>query len=264
MNKQFVFAALILSTTSLVLSSCQKNIDVDNRKDELPSTPLPGQQTYCRIESVWENPRTSGQRFILFLYDEYENPTAITTPGITSDGPYHTFRYDSWHRLREYKGDEGNSNFEFDHFYGYDLNGRINVDTNYTLGGVDRNGHFYYNSRWIYQIQYDNQNRIIKTVTDVVPVNTHFETTYNYDAAGNLVHSPSDGVTYDNKVNIFRTNDIWMFLNRDYSVNNPVVANEYNPSGFPTKINSTFDFRFLNAAKLSNSQISYGCRQAYW
>ena len=269
MNKQLLLYVTLVSVAAIFLFSCQKDLQDKRIDGELSGTPLPGQQTYCRIESIWENPDgpTRDQRYVLILYDEYENPTAITTPWIGSDRPYHTFKYDSWHRLREWKGDEGNSNFEMWHFYGYDNSGRINVDTSYTLGGIDQHGQFYYFSRWINLIEYDNQNRISKVVTDVVPGNSHSETTYDYDAAGNLIYPASYGVTYDNKVSIYRTNDIWMFLHRDYSVNNRIGAVEYNPAGLPIKFNtpqSPTSPYFLNAARLDHSQISYGCRQAYW
>jgi hypothetical protein len=276
MNKQLLHYIAVAYTSAILFCSCQKDLKNENADTGLRGTPLPGQQTYCRIESIWENPNEIDQRYILFLYDEYENPTVITTPHITTDGPYHTFKYDSWHRLREYKGDAGHNNFEFWHFYGYDNNGRINVDTNYTLGAIGPHGELSAVSRWIKQLEYDSQNRISKEVVDVEPgpyyenyYHYHYENTYNYDAAGNLIFPASDHVTYDNKLSIYRTNDIWMFLHRDYSVNNRVVATEYNSSGYPTKVNSPkgfspANFYFLNAATLDHSQISYGCRQAYW
>jgi YD repeat-containing protein len=262
MNKQLLHSIAMVSTATILFCSCQKDVQNKNADTELRGTPLPGQQTYCRIESIWENPGLRDERYVLFLYDEYENPTAITTPLILTNRPYHTFKYDSWHRLREYKGEYGVNGFEFWNFFGYDGYGRIAVDTQYSLGHVGPHGEIVSTLKWIRHYEYDNENRLTKVINDVEPGHTHSEEAYSYDASGNLIHQ---GVTYDNKVNIFRTNDIWMFLTRDYSVNNPVVADEYNAAGFPTKINSPgAPFSLSNAARLDNAQISYSCRQAYW
>src|SRR4030095_1755275 len=140
--------------------SCQKNLDAV-KADEVMGTPLPSLTDYCRIESIWENAGLYNQRFILVLYDEYENPVAITTPVILTNKPYQTFKYDAWHRLREYRGEYGNGGFEFWHFYGYDLSGRIGVDTTYIFGQPTN-----YFDRSISKIEYDDQNRISKVVSD--------------------------------------------------------------------------------------------------
>jgi len=247
----------------LVVAGCQKERATSLQEGELRSAPLPGQPTYCRIESIWKNRFAIEEAFHLILYDEFENPIAITTPGIGTGRPWVTFIYDSWHRLREYRGEYIGGAFEFLHRYGFDKNGRIGIDTFYAFGQPIENPTHYLN-RSISKIEYDNQNRVIKEVADFEFGGLHLETNYNYDAAGNLVH-PDSEVTYDNKVNLFRTNDIWMFLARDYSVNNPFVADEYNSAGFPTTINTSPAPLFLQLnIPLSNAQISYGCRQAYW
>src|SRR5215831_13868434 len=93
-------------------------------KNEIQLTPLPGQQTYCRIESIWESPHSSDERFRLVLYDEYENPVAITTPMLTTGIGYHQFEYDQWHRLKDYIQYLSGATFQSWHIYGYDNNGR--------------------------------------------------------------------------------------------------------------------------------------------
>ena len=264
MIKQFLLAVFIISAATF-LSSCQKTLQYKNNEDEVRGTPLPGQENYCRIESIWENPGAYNQRFLLVLYDEYENPIAITTPEVNTGHPYITFKYDSWHRLREYRGEYSNGYFEFWHFYGYDLSGRIDVDTAYWFAHLSIDPRNYLD-RIISKIEYDNQNRIIRVITDYILSNLHFESTYTYDAAGNLIY-PGSEVTYDSKVNLHRTNDIWMFLARDYSVNNPYAADAYNSTGFPTIINTSYSryFTFANLnIPLNHSQISYGCRPTYW
>src|SRR5687767_3446106 len=106
MKKQFSFLSAI-AVAIIIFSSCQKKLDLPADRD-VAGTPLPGQTTYCRMESIWENPNTAQQKFILILYDQYENPTALTTPVPTTGHPYKTFKYDSWHRLKEYRGEYSN------------------------------------------------------------------------------------------------------------------------------------------------------------
>jgi hypothetical protein len=264
MNKRFLLAVSIASVATILFCSCQKNLQFKNKEDEFRETPLPGQGTYCRIESFWEmNSLACGERFVLILYDEYENPTAITVPRPTTGSPYLIFKYDQWHRLREFIGDYGNGGFEFWHFYGFDLNGRIGTDTTYIFGALlDKPVN--YVDRRIAQIRYDNQGRIIQ-ISTVSDHGYSFAETFEYGADGNLIYPSDAGVAYDNHVNLNRTNDIWMFLARDYSINNPFNADAYNSAGFPTIINSQRGFQFLNTTYLLNhSQISYECKQAVW
>jgi len=246
------FGALIF------LFSCQKDIS-GPASQEVMNTPLPGQTVYCRIESIWENPNQFDQRFILILYDQYENPTAITTPLPGTGHPYRVFKYDSWHRLRELIGDYGNGHFEFWHFYGFDLSGRIGVDTVYTFGQLLDKPVGYIEKR-ISNIEYDSQNRIVK-VSNTNNFGASWVDTYAYDGTGNLV-----GGTYDHRINLSRTNDIWMFLGRDYSLNNRFNADAYNTNGYPTLINlsGAFDTWLPGEVDLTHSQISYGCRPSYY
>ncbi|HEY0677488.1 MAG TPA: RHS repeat domain-containing protein [Chitinophagaceae bacterium] len=264
MKKRFSFLFTCLPVMLMILAGCQKQVDTPFKPEEIGGTPLPGQPTYCRIESIWENPGAPNQRFLLVLYDLFENPVAITTPVVTTGHPYRTFKYDTWHRLIQYRGEYANGNYEFWHFYGFDLNGRIGVDTNYVLGAMGPTGPLTYFERYISKYTYDAQGRIIKVVTDAQISPSHTETTYAYDAAGNLIHPPAAGITYDNKENLNRTNDIWQFLNRDYSRNNPFTADAYNASGFPTIINSSSNILWLNEIQLTRSQIGYSCRASYW
>src|SRR3954466_3186577 len=158
MKKNSLLLIACLAGLSILYSSCHKELG-SVKNEEVGNTPLPGQPTYCRIESIWENPGSIDQRYLLILYDQYENPTAITTPLPSTGHPFREFKYDQWHRLREYIGDYGNGFFEFWHFYGFDLNGRIGVDTVYTFGRLLDKPTDYF-ERVISQITYDNQGRI--------------------------------------------------------------------------------------------------------
>ena len=246
----------------ILLPSCQKSLDKTSH-DEMTGTPLPGQGTYCRIESIREMHTTGEQRYRLVLYDEYENPIAITSPVLGTGNVYHEFKYDNWHRLKEHIGHMDHGQFQSWHIYGYDNSGRIGYDTTYWFGLLGEKPTDYWFREYA-TYEYDHQNRIIKVTgyNDQGPLGS---IAYAYDAAGNLIHPASDGVTYDNKININRTNDIWMFLARDYSVNNPFVANTYNAAGYPTNIDISRSANWAGTeVSLSHSQFSYGCRQAYW
>jgi len=262
MKKRFTLFSMSIAVVLIVFTACEKEINTP-QDEEIPGTPPPGLVTYCRIESLWENPHAPNQRFFLVLYDQYENPTAVTTPLPTTGHPYRIFRYDGWHRLREYIGDYGNGFFEFWHRYGFDNNGRIGVDTNYVFGKLGENPTEYFDRR-ISKIEYDSQGRIIKVTTTSMVNPTPMVETYSYDSNGNLI---VPGVTYDNKTNLNTTNDIWQFLNRDYSRNNPFMADAYNGANLPTVINSSStspSMLWLGEVDLHHSQIGYSCRDAHW
>ena len=110
-------------------------------------------------------------------------------------------------------------------------------------------------------LTYDKKGRIIKDSTycrDAITKDVYVTVnTYSYDAGGNRT-----GRTYDDKVNIHRTNKIWMFFDRDYSVNNPFIAESYNSIGLPTKVNTSGKVsqpvQFLTY--LGNPVITYKCK----
>jgi hypothetical protein len=268
MKKNSLFLLTSLAGMWLFFSSCQKNLDAV-KADEVMGTPLPSSTDYCRIESIWLNPGLPDQQFRLIAYNEFENPTFITNPFIVTASPFRSFKYDSWHRLKEYLESYSNNNFETWHFYGFDLSGRIGVDTSYTFGSsiTGKPTNYYY--RTISTFTYDAQNRIISSANVItpdptnpmVPPSSNLQT-WTYNSAGNR---EGPGITYDNKVNLNRTNDIWMFLARDYSMNNPFTASSYNAAGYPTTINVPFArFILSNDIFLNNSQIGYGCRPSFY
>ena len=82
---------------------------------------------------------------------------------------------------------------------------------------------------------------------------------FNYDASGNMVGYN----VYDNKINIHRTNKIWMFIDRDYSINNPhspYVAyspGTYNSFGLPVQIN--YLPNFLGMTLYPGVEVKYQC-----
>jgi hypothetical protein len=88
-----------------------------------------------------------------------------------------------------------------------------------------------------------------------------------YDANGNKV-LPKPDLTYDNKVNPYRTNKVWQFVYNDYSRNN-VIKNDglftplYNDFGLPLNIRN-LSFYYLNLPfEIQDSgpqlDMSYAC-----
>jgi hypothetical protein len=268
MNMRRAIFITSLTGMSFIFSGCQKELDSPNG-DEIPGTPLPTTGNYCRIESIWLNPGAINQEFRLISYDEFENPTFITNPFVATGRPFRSFKYDSWHRLVEYLEAYSNNTFETWHFYGFDAQGRIGVDTSYTFGSTDTGMPANYFYRTISTLGYDAQNRIVSSWNVITPDPTHPMVppstnmqTWTYNSAGNR---EGVGITYDNKLNLNRTNDIWMFLARDYSINNPFTATTYNSTGYPTAIDVPFArFILSNDIFLNQSQIGYGCRPSFY
>jgi len=256
MEKRSTLVLLVIAVCTLLFVACRKDITPNGDK-QVGNSPLPITGTYCRIESIWLHPGASDQTWWLIAYDQYENPYFITTPLPATGQPFREFTYDNWHRLRTYFGDYGNGHFEEWHFYGYNGNGVIGVDTNYVLGDLGEKPTNYFN-RIISLIDYDSQGRIIR-VTSHDDHGSNTVVNYTYDSHGNLMN----GATYDNKINLNRTNQIWMFLRRDYSMNNPVTASAYNDAGYPTIFNSSTPFQWI-IGDISHSQIGYGCRESHY
>lgn len=174
-----------------------------------------------------------------FSYNAYGDPVSIKRPQPSTGSPNWYFFYDSNHRLTDLVGCYGDSieeqNCECWNRFFYDGAGRIVSDSNYFFPWVD-NGNpwrgFFGNIGTLYYT-YDSYNRITKVDyydEEIGPQTTN----YSYNSSGNL-----DGYTYDTQTNFRRTNRVWMFLGRDYSVNNRTgsgISYIYNSAGFPSTI----------------------------
>ncbi|HEY4205730.1 MAG TPA: hypothetical protein VGM31_02915 [Puia sp.] len=197
---------------------------------------------------------------VRFSYDVYGNPVTIVRQVTATTKPDYIFMYDKDHRLTDLKGvyslpDPGG----FDNWHRFHYkNGRIVSDTIYefgiTVNGMPAPqfpGTGIIFARDYATFQYDAQGRISVTVDSMA--NTYDEvSTYTYGKDGNLskitttVSDNGSGFSkdsvvtfatgYDHEVNINRTNPIWQFLDRDYSVNNRFIAGGYNGIGLPTLI----------------------------
>jgi hypothetical protein len=208
---------------------------------------------HCRIDEfrgwlykgeAFETPLTRK-----FHYNEFGNPTLVeyveTTGGTGTPNFY--FDYNDKQQLIKLVG-------WGTHYYFYNNLGQIAIDSSfeYYAGGDARyETRFYYDlygrvvklTRKYYYDMFE-QEGVGETVTSFI----------RYDRKGNR---GSEGVTYDNKTSISRTHPLWMFLNLDYSINNPVRAASYNAAGLPLTFGD-HDINFLESSMFIES-VEYDC-----
>ncbi len=106
------------------------------------------------------------------------------------------------------------------------------------------------------QYGYDSLHRIVSVKNAYVAFPDTLYTTFSYDNSGNLAGG------HDDKINPYRTNKIWQFLNLDYSVNNSTSATyTYNSSGLPVTFIGPKTFISASAAgrsaDISNGKFYY-------
>lgn len=214
---------------------------------------------YCNVKKFTENTAPQPPRTALFTYNIHGNPVKITVNNAGSGNPNRIFKYDGFNRLKEYRGEYLNNNFEYWYRYAYDAMSRVVADTQYTLGVLGPEPTNFFDRR-VTNYTYDAYNRIIQTST----VSTVFPgppvvKNYIYDAMGNLVRP---GVVYDNKLNVHRTNKVWMLIDKDYSINNPFTADTYNTNKLPLSITLAPEQPLLNflGFYLNDSDIEYLCK----
>lgn len=254
MKKSFICVALFL----FFVPACKKAYDY------IEANPNADMKNCSLLKIVFGDPWSDTKDSIVFTYNSCGDPVTGTRPSPKTGAPNYIFKYDKKGRLTDFAGLYADpTSSEFWHKYFYDGMGRIVLDSNYIFCRVE-NGQpvnpdltpapdrtsvtFYY---------YDTKCRIIKDSTVSSSYGLLFLHTYAYDANGNKI-----GAEYDQKLNFRRTNKIWMFLEKDYSVNNPFVANNYNSSGLPTKINLSPKGGYLRFLEnyFTEADITYSCK----
>jgi hypothetical protein len=212
----------------------------------------------CRVQQIINYPCCGLKDTLAFSYNSWGDPDTIKRLPFTGTGsPNYIFRYDKKRRLTDMLGLYDGNGGLFWHKYFYENPGNSNIVMDSTFYFVRlRNGMLdsYVSSLTTYYT-YDKWDRIIKDST-IFPSSFANVSTFMYDANGNRT-----GRTYDNKVNIHRTNKIWMFFDRDYSMNNPFSAESYNAEGLPAEFHFTFnDPYFLNfITEIKDAKITYTC-----
>jgi len=234
-KNQFYFYAIIAAMVAAPSLGCKKIAEkiledpcADIRFCNIKSYSFPGFGTSFA-------PNTAS-----FTFDGYGNPLKVVNTFVSTGAPDLIFRYDALHRLSEFFRPYANGEFETWSKYVYDASGRVAFDTTYVFGSItplwpptD------FTQRRLTTYEYDGTCRVIKTSTigigGVEDGSPPIVNTYTYDADGNLIRP---GISYDNKVNIHRTNKVFMFVDRDFSMNNPFTASTYNGFGLPQMVGS--------------------------
>lgn len=241
-----VFYVTALGTLALQLGSCKKIID-KLHKD--PVTTL----DVCAITKITN---ADEGRIFDFTYNSAGDPISVVNNMVETGYPNFSFHYDASGRLIESIAAYTNGNYESWHRYGYDALNRIVKDTQYVFGmmGPEPDPASYFIMEHTYT--YDASKRIIKDdIIYLQPASYSPETqNYTYNSSGNLL-----GGAYDSRVNLHRTNKVWMFMSKDYSRNNRIPATSYNGYSLPLGFNNAIPFNFLGIGINQNSSIQYAC-----
>lgn len=219
----YVIALLLIIT---FMNSCIKLVDyLQQHPDaEVPGCAIRKMVTYTSYNGIKESRTTD------FTYNAYGDPVSITVSSTGTGNPNRQFRYNSKRQLTDYIGAYTNGTFQYWTTYVY-TGDRITRDTTFIFGTLGTRPTGYYDY-YLTEYEYDSYNRITKVVSVSHSGGGGIGSTYTYGADGNLVN----GETYDNKVNFRRTNKIWMFLERNYSVNNAKPGMSYNSNQLPLTI----------------------------
>jgi hypothetical protein len=235
MKKLLAFSAAVII---FVISGCNKL--VDHIRDHLD-----GDDKTYRIER-WDKaggvygPATTA----VFTYNKKNDPIRVDYDNNTLRTGYTDwwFDYDNkggLSKLYRTYGDNRDDWYQKMVFI-YDNKGRIAVDTTFEMfwePAVEEPYLIY----WINHYTYDSKGRIVKVDEQQNPPRMSVEHIFTYDANGNRELA---GLVYDNKLNFHQTNKIWMFLSRDYSMNNPAPAESYNEHGLPLVFNTPFPAKY--------------------
>jgi len=266
----------LLSLTALIalftLPSCQKIYDyVQHHPD--------AHDTLCHVTSIGIKGFYGNSDQYIVYYNAQGNPDSLidNNPVGTIGNSRYFFKYDNLNKLSDFMWAEtiasGLPWFAIVwHKYVYVQSDYI-VDTTLTYAGDVRQpapaaaDAAYYT---ITAFTLDGHGRIIKqwSIQEAnepphAPVLTN---TFAYNPMGNKVLS-DPSLTYDNKVNIYRTNKVWQFLYNDYSLNNVIRADSsfmpsYNDHGLPLSLpnltgNNIRLFGLYNTD--TTATISYAC-----
>jgi hypothetical protein len=226
-------------------------------------------------------------RDIRVNYNAAGDPVFAGADHGSTGNPNWFFRYNPHGSLTDLIGRYDNTDDGFaeswDRYF-YDGHGRIVKDSAYffphIINGQPTIDPVYFTSVEIILYEYDHKDRISKE--SLISTNHTQVTSYAYDVRGNRMEpvveystyplAKSAGVVggmlaYDNKINYHRTSKVWMFVDKDYSVNNPLPADyAYNGFGLPVTIVEPegTTARFLSVAhavyEFKSVGIRYDCQ----
>ncbi len=264
--KPSIRVALATALISAFLPSCHKVYEYIKDHPDAYRTP-------CRITNYRVTASNGAHSNYLFTYNSAGNPVSIMdSDRVQPIGIDQYFRYDRFGRLSDYLyayagaiGAVAWNKYEY-------VRPDYIVDTAmyYETGLVNGPSPVakYTEGYYIYAFTLDAYGRIIKTweIPNDPPHTPSLTGTLTYDANGNL-SLPGPELSYDDKVNYFRTNKVWQFIHKNYSRNNLVwldgnFPTRYNSFGLPLNPRNLerwyiYPFSLGNASR--ESQIDYAC-----
>ncbi len=233
---------LLLGAITLLFTGCRKLYDAIHQYDS---------KTNCSINTVTDyiaGHSSVTPRVATVNYNSDGNPVSVTYDKRETGYGWAFLKYDKYKRLIELKEEN-------------------NALRTYVYNGMDaqpvRDTALSYNTtaKFVEYFTYDNKGRIIKVKGKFISAefgdpSPGYEENYSYDAHGNLV-AP---VTYDNKISVYRTHPVWMFIFKNYSMNNQGLAVSYTAKGLPLDFTGSGgpSMRFFEG-NFSGAQITYNC-----
>lgn len=266
MKKSITPYVCLLAGVLLGLSSCKKAIE-----DYLKDNPT-AEFGFCQLKQFnFHTSATLGTErgipdTIRFTYNIHNNPVTGFRPRPSTGYPNWFFRYDKWNRMTDLIGGYGtlpdfsDAGVESWNRFKYDGQGRIVLDSLYDFPTIvdDHPTKGEFGDIVIATYEYDSKNRVSKYTWGFINNSYKFVSNYSYDADGNLVGTP-----HDNQINLHRTNKVWMFIDQDYSVNNPLTAAyTYNTQGLPVNIVPTVgtEMYFFSSLEYDKANVEYTCK----
>jgi hypothetical protein len=273
MKSKFAFKPnyLLILSCMLLLAACHKYIDWDDVWHK--------HNPNCRIEKITWYPEFGPDTITgTFSYNSKGNPDSVIMSHANTATPHHLFRYDNKGRLTDLIAPYlHNDAYEYWVQYNYDNKGRVVSDMHHTFGDYV-NGEplpsTFLTTTGVYE--YDAWDRVVKIVRTYPPFtgNLVITDTYEYNLEGNMTRHQNltqNGLQfeevfndndYDDKVSMWRTNRLWMFIDRNYSKNNARPASTYNAKGLPSKwdLPQFTSWRFLHSFDMQRSEIVYKCK----
>lgn len=228
------------------LTGCKKFDDIGQ--------PYPEEQLKsCGIEEFVFTGTHRDADTLRVSYNSAGDPTKITRTSPSTGYPNYIFKYKN-NRLSEFIGVYKNGvSTEVWHKYIYGAGGLVSVDSVYTFAQIVNGKPHEAIDRYAITFNYDSRGRVIYEKWTYEDGFT-YEMTYEYGADGNRV-----GASYGNKVSFRRSNKIWMFIDRDYSVNDHLNSSDFNSMMMPQSINLGLSQDAFLGNYYSVAKLKYRC-----
>jgi YD repeat-containing protein len=254
--EKFFAKALLVTICVTALFSCTRDL----ARKSAPNT------VNCRIKQLIFKSPADQAKTGSFTYDAAGNPISYEPAAYGAGALRYEFRYNKSGHLTDYIGYSPAAvplTCEFWVRYTY-KNNRIVRDSIYYYSNYGATLTSFAKHIGVTQYEYDQQERIsritYKQYHNGVANGVVGSYKFDYNEAGNLI---TPGATYDDKVSIYRTSKIWMFLSRNYSNNNIKSAVAYNSNGLPVAFANaaarSATMRFFESIDLSNCEVLYEC-----